>query len=271
MAVFSKDSKNCVVLMYPTGGYGNFLYYLLSVHLANTIDLNFKNFAFGKDGNSHNFPKYTEIFDLTKKNLKEFKYTYNVADEYMPQIISGKKFLVLADVSNLGDNVRFLKKYFTQAKIIRTYAKSFEEKFLVWYNCISKTSIAEKIYKDSLHTQSGIAQFVNKDENEITDLDAINCDLNFFKNNFAPFGNFFNQEVDGAINVPISNFFNTEGIVDMCQTIAVNLNTQVVNLDQLRCTADKFISLQSGLDLLKNYNSKNSLAAQALKQWYETC
>lgn len=270
MAVFSKDLDNCVVLMYPTGGYGNFLYYLLSIHLSNTVNLNFENFAFGTDGNSHNFPKYAEIFDLSKKNLKEFKYTYTIADECVSQIINGKKFLVLADVSNLGDNVNFLKKYFTQAKIIRTYAKSFEEKFLVWYNCISKTSISEKIYKDSLHTKTGIAEFSNKKECEITDLDAIKCDLSFFKNNFAPFGNFFNQPVDGAINIPIDNFFNTEGVIGMCQLIAKELDTHVINLDQLRCTADKFISLQSGLDLLKNYNNKTSLAAQALKQWYET-
>lgn len=268
MAVFAKESNNCVVIMYPTGGYGNFLYYLLSVFLKNTVKTTYTDFKFDSTGNSHTFPKYTEIFNLNKE---KFNYTYNIDDCYVDQINNGKKFLVLADVGNLGDNVRFLKRYFPNATIIRTYAKSFEEKFLVWYNCISKTSLSSKIYKDSLHTSSGIAQYANKDITQITDLDAIECDLNFFKNNFELYGKFFNDESREVINIPIKSFFTDQGVINNCNLIADNLKTTVIDTDRLRSTAKEFINLQSGLTILNNYSNMNTLTAQALKKWYGVC
>lgn len=257
--------------MYPTGGYGNFLYYLLTVYLADTVKIEHSNFNFNSNGNSHNFPKYTETFSLSRQNLKNFNYSYTVQEDYRQQIVNGKKFLVLADVGNRGDNIRFVKRYFPHAVVIRTYAKSFEEKLLVWYNCVSKTSVSSNIYKDSLHTHSGIASFVNKDLDRVTDLDAIECDLNFFKNDFDSYGKFFNDEISEAINIPIKSFFNSQDIVDTCKLIATKLSTQVINIEQLKILADKFISSQSGLALLKNYNTMDTLAAQALKRWYETC
>lgn len=265
MAVFAKDSDNCVVIMYPTGGYGNFLYYLLSTYLTDTVKPKTTEFKFSSDGNSHTFPKYTETFNL---NRKQFNYTYGIEDYCIDQINDGKKFLVLADVGNLGDNVRFVKRYFTNATIIRTYAKSFEEKFLVWYNCVSKTSVSTKVYKDSLHTHFGIAQYSNKAIEEVTDLDAIACDLNFFKNDFGQYGKFFNKEIDEVINIPINSFFSEDGIVNISNLIANELSTTIKNPDQLLATAKEFINLQSGINLLKNYSNMNTLAAQALKKWY---
>ena len=49
---FDPADPNAIVIMYPTGGYGNFLYRLLSQHLENTVKLH-EDFDFSATGNSH--------------------------------------------------------------------------------------------------------------------------------------------------------------------------------------------------------------------------
>jgi hypothetical protein len=270
---FDRNSDACVLIMYPTGGYGNFLYYLLTSFLDNTVKLNNDSFEFSDTGNSHMVKKYTEIFSLgtyySSKNLKNFKYNYLIEKNYLEQVAQGKKFLVLADMGNLGDNVNFLRKYFPRAKIIRIYAQTLEEKFLVWYNCVTKASVKSRIYKDSLHTQQGIAQFLNKSVDQITDSDAVNCGYQFIKSDFENYGKVFNDPTPSVVNLAISNFFTVDQIKSMCNLLATELDTVIINREQLTEVAKKFIDVQNGMHILKNYKDDKSLAAQSLKKYYE--
>jgi len=272
MLQFDRDSDNCVVIMYPTGGYGNFLYYLLSEHLANTVKIKQNNFEFSDSGNSHAVPKYTEIFWLGKyqveRRLKEFKYDYGIEEQYLPQVEAGAKFLVLGDMGNLADNVVFLRRYFPNATIIRTYAESFDEKVILWANCVNKAYNLDHdpIYKDSLHTASGIAQFCNKRVDQITDQDAVDCMLNFFATDFDPFGRFFNSPVDGVINIPLHNFFTKDSLLEMCLSIANQLNTHLIRVTDLADTIDNFLNRQYNITLITSPTT-DTLAGHALQLW----
>lgn len=259
---FDRDDPNAIVVMYPTGGYGHFLYMLLSNYLENTVKLQ-SHFEFSKTGNSHAVLKHVEPF-LLGQQKSALHYAYEVYPAAEEQIKQGKKFLVLGDVGNQGDNTKFLKRYFTNATVIRVYAESFDEKLIVWANCMFKAyrSDVDQPYPGALITHKGIQSWAGQEN--ITDQDAVDCMADFFLKNFEPYGQYFNQPRDDVINVAIREFFSEDSIVDMVQRIANELNTQLINESDLRSIAKKFISLQQSFMLLNNGVSRFPLIERAL-------
>jgi len=259
---FDRDDPNAIVVMYPTGGYGNFLYMLLSNYLNNTVKLQ-SEFEFSKTGHSHAVLKHVEAFCLgdQKSNLH---YTYNVNPAAEEQIKQGKKFLVLGDMGNRGDNTKFLKRYFTNATIIRTHAASFDEKLIIWANCMFKAyhNDVDPIYPGALITHKGIQTWAGRET--ITDQDAVDCMANFFSQNFQPYGQYFTQPCDGVINVAIREFLSEDSIVCMLERIANELGTELINQVDLRSMAKKFIPTQKSFMLLTDKVSHFPLIARAL-------
>jgi hypothetical protein len=259
---FDRSDPNAIVIMYPTGGYGNFLYMLLSNYLENTVKLQ-SHFEFSKTGNSHKVLKHVEPF-LLGHQKSALHYTYEVYPEAEEQIKQGKKFLVLGDMGNRGDNIKFLKRYFTNATVIRVYAESFDEKLIVWANCMFKAyrSDVDPTYPGALITHKGIQSWAGRES--ITDQDAVDCMANFFLKNFEPYGQYFNQPRDDVINVAIREFLSEDSIVDMVQRIANELATQLVNELDLRAIAKQFISVQQSFMLLSDSVSHFPLIERAL-------
>jgi hypothetical protein len=261
--------------MYPTGGYGNFLYCLLSEHLKSTVKLAHRNWEF-RHGNSHEYPKYTESFLLGRavehQILKSFSYNYQVLDESANlQIQQGKNFLVLADVGNKGDNIKFLRKYFLNAKIVRVYATQFVEKLIVWANCMTKSNdhTRSSLYPGSIFPNDGIAAWANKPIENITDTDAIDCMVHFFQSDFGIYGKMFSAPAADAINIAVSSFFTKDDICQTMQLIARQLDTECVNQLQLNELASEFIHQQLPLSLLEPGNSF-PLVREALARYGHT-
>ena len=269
MLKFNPDDPNAVVVMYPTGGYGNFLYLLLSQYLDSTVKVSHSQFEFSKTGHSHAVTKPIESFSLgqrLKKNYRNFKYSYGInSTEAAEQISQGKQFLILGDMGNLGDNIKFLRRYFTQAKIVRVHASTFEEKLVVWFNCMTKAMNTDELYPGSLLTTQGIRQWANK--TDISDQDAVDCMATFFSQNFAPYGNYFDQPSDHAINVKIEEFFTVDSIVDMVQRVGQELGTNIINLHDLRTIANNFIVCQHGFELLDQRRDNHPLISRALNAY----
>ena len=270
MYKFDKNSKNIILIMYPTGGYGNFLYYLLTEYFSNTVKV-LNDFQFSSNGNSHQVKKYTQPFllGLHYKNIQSFKYDYTVSDkESYDQISSGKKLVVLCDTGNLVDTIKIPQSYFPNASIIRCYAQSFDEKLVVWANCITKSGVKD-IYPGSLHTKEGIAKFKNKQINEITDQDAIDCLINFFKNDFEKFGKFYTSPSNklSVFDLPIKHFFTKDSLIKSITICAKWLNTEIQQPDKLEKIVDEFISLQKNFNLLDLSFDDGSIVCQAIKLW----
>lgn len=270
---FDKQSNNCIVIMYPTGGYGNFLYYLLSEFLEDTVKVDNTNFEFSTVGDSHSSDKYIESFLLgcyhAQKILKKFTYDYAINDtKSAAQISAGKKFLVLGDTGNLGDNVNFIKKYFPNAKIIRIYASTFKEKLIVWANCMTKTMTnnlgKDKVYKDSLLTTIGIANFNKKNINEISDEDAILALTDFLKNDFYRYGkNYCNVvEKQNVMNLPLCTFLKKNDLLIYLEFLATEFNTKIIKRKQLEKKIDLFLSSQKNFNILNS--NKNTIIGKAL-------
>lgn len=260
--------------MYPTGGYGNFLYYLLSEHLESTVKPKSVDWEISINGNSHNYPKYVEKFKLGwhvhNRTTKNFDYSYSIIDpEVEQQIQQGRKFLVLADVGNTGDNVKFLKRYFPNSTVVRVFAKNFIEKLILWANCMTKSTadLRNSLYPGSIMPVDGIATWANKSVKDVNDNDAIGCMVNFFKCDFDVYGKFFNKPVDNAINVSVSSFFNKDSIYTMLNTLANLLDTQIVNTLDLEQIVCKFLHHQSQLSLLDSNATSFPLVRRAIAQY----
>ena len=256
MHKFSAESANCILVMYPTGGYGNFLYCLLNEHLGSTVKLNHCNWSF-KYGNSHSYPKYTESFMLGEATwegtLKSFSYNYNVLSaEAAEQINQDKQFVVLADVGNKGDNVKFLRRYFPNSKIVRVYAETFVEKLILWTNCMTKSTAQTRnsLYPGSILTSEGIATWTNQPIDSITDSNAVDCMVNFFQTDFGIYGKMFSKPVADVVNVPIKSFFSANSIHQAVEHVAVELGTQCTEQVKLTQLANEFINQQLPLSLL---------------------
>lgn len=261
---FDPKSNNCVVIMYPTGGYGNFLYYILTEFLKDTVKTNNNNFKFSNSGDSHSCKKYVEPFLLgscyANQKLKEFQYCYAINDQFTyNQISSGKKFLVLADVGNLGDNVNFLRKYFPNATIFRIYAESFEEKLIVWANCMTKSDITSrtKIYKDSLLPSSSIANFNKKSIKDIEDEDAVLAIKDFMLNDFYRYGKNFSKIIkkDKVVNIPFNIFLEQSIFLKQIKYLAKYLQTEIIDLDKLKTTYNTFKNKQKNHNIRQSNNS----------------
>lgn len=271
---FDKDSDKIIVIMYPTGGYGNFMYKVLSDHLNCTVKVDNTNFQFSSTGHSHSTNKYSETFALGKayyeKKLSSFNYGYQIYDiEAYLQIQQGKKFLILGDTGNLGDNVKFIKKFFPNGKIIRIFADSFEEKFVAWSNCFTKVISKDLVYKNTLLTTQGIAAFTSKHPDEITDIDAVNCMKNFFTNNFGQFGKNYSKKIvePNVINFAIKSFFTKESFLEAINFVANELCTTLINVSELENLYNNFNKVQT--NFLNSNNAIDPLVMQAIQPWYE--
>jgi hypothetical protein len=257
--------------MYPTGGYGNFFYYLLSEFFQNTVKVDNSNFKFSNIGNSHSCNKYTEPFCLGtyyfQKKLKEFKYDYTINDTACAkQISAGKKFLVLGDTGNRGDNINFIRKYFPNAKIIRIYANTFKEKLIVWANCMQKAMSGRQstVYKNSLLTTIGIANFKKKKIDDVDDNDAVSALTDFLKNDFYVFGKNYGNAIkkEGIINLPFSIFLKKNDLLSFLENLAKEFNTKIIKKKKLEETIDLFLSLQKNFNILNS--DKNTIIGKAL-------
>lgn len=259
--------------MYPAGGYGNFLYYLLTEHLESTVKPAQASWGF-EHGNSHQYPKHTESFLLgvaeNKGTLKNFHYSYKIInDSVIPHINQGKQFVVLADVGNKGDNVKFLRKYFPNAKIVRVFAEHFIEKLVLWTNCMTKSNaqLRNNLYPGSILTRDGIAIWANKTVDLVNDDDAVNCMVNFFRQDFDIYGKMFSSPTAGVINLPISSFFTVDNVYQALEDIAKQLDTKTVNTQQLEQIVPEFVNTQEPLTLLDSTSDTFPLVREALRQY----
>jgi hypothetical protein len=260
--------------MYPTGGYGHFLYKLLTEHFEFTVKVLNNQLMFNKNGNSHDTKRYTETFALGRyyyrQNLKDFKYGYQILDSTVEQQIEqGKHFLVLADVGNKGDNIYFLKRFFPQATIVRVYAETFEEKLIVWTNAMTKShdEVVNNVYAESIMPKHGIAIWAKKYVDDLTDQDAINCMIDFFKSDFAPYGKFFSRPVPDVLNFSVRSFFAKNQLIIELHKLADQLGTRIINTQKLDQLLSEFYVSQNQLSLLDNTKTTFSLVRQALNEF----
>jgi len=107
--IFDTSSNNIILISYPSGGFGNFLYYILSEFANRTVKLSNNQLIFSDDGNSHSVVKYTNIYFMDPVN-------YHPQCDIDPQ---DNKVLVLCDNGINNDKYDKIISTFPNAKIVR--------------------------------------------------------------------------------------------------------------------------------------------------------
>lgn len=107
--IFDTNSKDIILVSYPSGGFGNFIYHVLTTFADGTIKISNNDFDFRSNGDSHMTNRYCEDY---------FHDPYN----YTPNIdidTKDKKIVVLCDNGINNDGYKKVIKVFPNATIVR--------------------------------------------------------------------------------------------------------------------------------------------------------
>jgi hypothetical protein len=119
------DNPNIMIISYPSGGFGNFLFHVLTEFADNTYKPTKNLFEFSADGNSHSTNKYTKI------------YFHDPEDYNTDFPVTDKKILILCDNGINNDSYVNVRKTFPAALILRaTICKSIRP--VIYQTCIVK-------------------------------------------------------------------------------------------------------------------------------------
>jgi hypothetical protein len=108
--ILDNTSKDIILISYPSGGFGHFLYYALTELASDTAKTQLGLLEFGQSGDCHNLIKYTETYYMDPSS-----YSTNVDID-----ISNKKVLILCDNGILNDQYQQVKQIFPNATILRS-------------------------------------------------------------------------------------------------------------------------------------------------------
>lgn len=113
---FDPASPDIILITYPPGGFGNFVYHLLTEFTDQTAKPNNTQFALSSSGNSHSTKKYT----VTYLHSPAKYHPYIDADV----VTDNKKILVLVDNEWADNQYTQLRKDFPNASIVRMCSQS---------------------------------------------------------------------------------------------------------------------------------------------------
>jgi hypothetical protein len=128
---FDTTGNNIILISYPSGGFGNFLYYILSEFAVETVKVLNEKFKISIDGDSHSVKKYTHVY------FHDPDYYDNTIDLDPGQ----KKILVLCDNGINNDSYDKIKSVFPNATILRAVID--HEVRPVVYNTMSVKAIQD--------------------------------------------------------------------------------------------------------------------------------
>jgi hypothetical protein len=114
-----------ILISYPSGGFGNFLYYYLTEFSNNTYKPGNNNFDFDLLGTSHNTKKYTPIYFHDPDNYKFILPKTNL------------ECLILCDNGINNDSYEKIDKTFPEAKIIRVIIDDAVRP-VIYKTCVTK-------------------------------------------------------------------------------------------------------------------------------------
>jgi hypothetical protein len=134
----SFKNNNLMLISYPSGGFGNFLFYVLTEFSNNTVKVDNTQFKFGPTGNSHSTKKYTDVYFYDPD-----KYTIPILDP-------NKLTLILCDNGINNDSYEKIKKTFLNARIIRAVIDS-SVRPIIYQTCIVKAKNSNLVDENKMH------------------------------------------------------------------------------------------------------------------------
>lgn len=209
------NTQNYIFISYPSGGFGNFVYHVITTHFQNVYKINNDAFEFGADGNSHSTVKHATPWFHDPDN-------YSIA-----KINTNKSIVILVDNGINNDSYHKLNNTFNDGKIIRL---------------IIDRPIRPVIFKTmSIKSQGSspiietLSSVLNKWSEGAEDY-AIRENFTLLYKNW-PFGwqpvnasNIINVNLSDLIQNPLETFINLAELLDDC----------IINVDDLKILIKKW-------------------------------
>lgn len=206
--IFDTTRDNIILISYPSGGFGNFLYHVLTEFAKETVKVD-NSFKFNSDGNSHSTKKYTEIY-----------YHDRPYNSITSVDVSNKTALVLCDNGISNDSYDKILQTFPNARIVRAVI-DVATRPVIYKTCIEKAMKTDSITETIPHV---IANWPEGKEDY-----AIRENFTLFYHNW-PF-NWDYSKLKNVVNLSIEKL-----IVDPVNTI-LNLTKQlglsIINVNEL--------------------------------------
>jgi len=234
MTFFDTNSKDIILISYPSGGFGNFLYHILTEFADQTVKVSNNNFSFSKSGNSHDTIKYTNTY-------------FHDPDNYEPLIDNkvdtvNKKILVLCDNGIDNDSYHKIKKKFSSATIVRIVIDSFT------MPVIYGTMVKKAMQTDLL---SATQEHVNANWIDYNEAYAVRENFTLLYHNWP----FKWHALDDCINVSLEHLI-TDPINALVKLIH-DLNMQVLEVNKLEITVTAWCEKNS--EYFRIYHEKQKI------------
>lgn len=107
--IFDPASKDIILISFPAGGFGHFIFYILTEFANDTVKADNSLFNFSSVGDSHGVNLYSAVYN-------------EKTDSYIPSIEidpQDKKILILCDMGIKKENYEKINQIFTNARLIR--------------------------------------------------------------------------------------------------------------------------------------------------------
>jgi len=114
--IVDKSSANIIVVSYPAGAGGYFIYTAITRYAKGAVYLEMPKFQFGENGHCHNAQKYTPVMWHQPD-----RYDLVLSNDLEQSQVENHKVVVIADHGDLYDqDYQHLRGHFPNAKIVRT-------------------------------------------------------------------------------------------------------------------------------------------------------
>ena len=234
--IFDTTSDSIILISYPSGGFGNFIYYVLTEFADNTVKVNTSAFNFSSLGDSHSVPKYTNDY-------------YHEPDNYDPTIDinpQDKKILVLCDNGINNDSYTKIIKTFPNAVIIRLVIDNAVRP-VIYQTCIYKA-----LRKDSMLDET--KDHINSNWSDANEAYAHRENFTLMYHSWS-YGWNINSNV---INISIESLVINP--IKAISQLINDLGMNVINLKQLTLVTNDWLSANKKyFDVY--YNAKNIMQA----------
>lgn len=251
-----------MLIHYRGGCYGNFLHQSFTQHFTDTVKIS-EDFSFSAQGDSHASVKYITPYDLASK-LDTARITHYGDYDHQPEIthaaashqilVEGRIFLLLCDTA-VVDNHAYLLETWPQARMIRVFMPTWQDRLVAYVNLIRKVSETHPLYrskfvqyKKCLFDQHTLHQLAH----EPGDLDQniINLTVQTFRKDFGIHGVSFVRAVHHprVFNISLSVFNHHDSFISMMHQVADFLGTKVLDADQLSACYHQFAQHQPALE-----------------------
>lgn len=206
--IFDTASSNIILISYPSGGFGNFIYHILTEFANETVEVDNSTFKFNDAGNSHQSTKYTEIY---YKDPLVYTATISVK-------ANNKKILVLCDNGIDNDKYTKINEIFPNATIVRLVI-SDAVRPIIYQTCMIKAAEENIVDSNSNH--------ISDHWSDAGESYAIRENFTLLYHNWP----WAWQQNDTTINVELEDLITNP--ISTIETLINTLNMTVINQEVL--------------------------------------